>query len=272
MRRARFFDGQLALPLAASAAVADAAAIESADPPLGPPLPLPPRPLPTPLPPSAPAPDAIAIVRRRGTRRYVLRVLDDGTVRVTVPWWGSRRGALAFAASQRAWIDRQRARRRGALTMPWRAGRPVLLDGAAHPIAVADDGSAWVDGQRVASTGDDPDALRRGVHSWLRARAREELPRALEGLAGRHGLTVTRITIRDQASRWGSCSRQGAISLNWRLVQMPPWVREYVLVHELMHRRQLNHSPRFWRLVAAACPRYLEARRWLRTEGQALFG
>ena len=82
---------------------------------------------------------------------------------------------------------------------------------------------------------------------------------------------MTRVSIRNQRSRWGSCSRRGTIPLNWRLVQVPPFVREYVLLHELMHRRELNHSARFWRLVAAACPRYVEARRWLRIDGARLF-
>jgi predicted metal-dependent hydrolase len=76
--------------------------------------------------------------------------------------------------------------------------------------------------------------------------------------------------VRDQRSRWGSCSRSGSITLNWRLVQMPPFVRDYIVIHELMHRREMNHSPRFWRHVAAACPRHLEARKWLRTEGKKL--
>ena len=86
-----------------------------------------------------------------------------------------------------------------------------------------------------------------------------------------HGIEVHRISIRNQRSRWGSCSRRGSISLNWRLVLVPDFVREYVMLHELMHRRELNHSPRFWGLVAALCPRLVEARHWLRTEGQALF-
>ena len=86
-----------------------------------------------------------------------------------------------------------------------------------------------------------------------------------------HGIEVHRISIRNQRSRWGSCSRRGSISLNWRLVLVPDFVREYVMLHELMHRRELNHSPRFWRLVAGVCPRLVEARRWLRTEGHAFF-
>jgi predicted metal-dependent hydrolase len=82
---------------------------------------------------------------------------------------------------------------------------------------------------------------------------------------------VTRVSIRNQRSRWGACSARGSITLNWRLILVPPFVREYVMIHELMHRRELNHSKRFWKHVAAACPRYRDARTWLLSDGQRLF-
>jgi predicted metal-dependent hydrolase len=103
-----------------------------------------------------------------------------------------------------------------------------------------------------------------------RQQARAELPARLLELAARHGLTVTRVSVRNQRTRWGSCGRDGHISLNWRLVLMPADVRDYVLVHELMHLRRLDHSRAYWRLVAAACPRYREARQWLRVNGPSL--
>jgi predicted metal-dependent hydrolase len=104
----------------------------------------------------------------------------------------------------------------------------------------------------------------------LRARARAELPPRLLALAQAHQLEVSRITIRNQRTRWGSCGRDGHITLNWRLVQMPEHVREYVLVHELMHLRRMDHSPEYWTLVAAACPAYRDARAWLRAHGPSL--
>ena len=104
----------------------------------------------------------------------------------------------------------------------------------------------------------------------LRQRARRELPARLLELAGRYGLAVTRVSVRDQRSRWGSCGRDGHICLNWRLVLMPPSVRDYVLVHELMHLRRMDHSPAYWRLVAEACPDYRAARDWLRRHGPSL--
>jgi predicted metal-dependent hydrolase len=104
----------------------------------------------------------------------------------------------------------------------------------------------------------------------LRAQAQAELPVRLRELAASHGLDVTRVSIRNQRTRWGSCGRDGHVCLNWRLVVMPEWVRDYVMVHELMHLKRLDHSPAYWRLVAAACPRFREARQWLRAHGPEL--
>lgn len=223
----------------------------------------------------APAPlaAAVAFVRRKGTRRYILRVLDDGTLRVTVPWWGRKAEALRFVESQADWIARQRAKR-AAVDRTWRAGKTVLVDGDLRTIDVRPDGARHAvhvgDARAGIVAAADADA-RTTVEAWLRARAKATLPAELQALAARHAIAVSGVAIRNQRSRWGSCARGGAISLNWRLVQVPPAVREYVLVHELMHCRQMNHSARFWRLVAAACPDYLAARKWLRVEGAALF-
>jgi predicted metal-dependent hydrolase len=104
----------------------------------------------------------------------------------------------------------------------------------------------------------------------LQERARNELPPRLLALAALHGLQVGRVSIRNQRLRWGSCGPGGHICLNWRLVLMPDSVRDYVLIHELMHLRRMDHSPRFWALVAAACPEYQAARQWLRSNGPLL--
>src|SRR5687768_12424023 len=111
--------------------------------------------------------------------------------------------------------------------------------------------------------------LSAGERRRLRRLATEQLSARLRQLAAEHGLSVSRVSIRDQRTRWGSCGRDGHICLNWRLVQMPDWVRDYVLIHELMHLRRLDHSRTYWRLVAGACPRYQEARHWLRANGPA---
>jgi predicted metal-dependent hydrolase len=187
-----------------------------------------------PKPRPAAAPATTILVRHRWARRYILRVLDDGTLRVTLPRWGSKREAIAFVERSQAWISQQRLKH---------ASRPAVI----HP-----------------ALGGDVTALRK--------RAAKELPPQLLGLAKAHGITVTRLSIRNQRSRWGACSAAGSITLNWRLILVPGFVREYVMIHELMHRRELNHSKRFWKHVAAACPQYRDARHWLLSEGQHLFG
>lgn len=106
--------------------------------------------------------------------------------------------------------------------------------------------------------------------SAMQARAEAELPTLLHAMAARLGLAVSRVSIRNQRSRWGSCGRDGHITLNWRLVAMPDWVRDYVLIHELMHLRRLDHSPEYWAMVDEVCPTADEARHWLRAHGSAL--
>ena len=179
--------------------------------------------------PPAPSPYKFVLVRHPRAKRYLIRVADDGTVRVTVPRWGSKREAAAFAERERRWIEKQLR-----ISDERRARQPRV-------------------------------ALPPGVERELRDRARRELPARLFELAGQHGLAVTRVSVRNQRSRWGSCSRNGHICLNWRLIQMPDPIRDYVMLHELMHLKRMDHSPRFWRLVMQVCPRFEDARAWLRT-------
>jgi hypothetical protein len=112
--------------------------------------------------------------------------------------------------------------------------------------------------------------LRTALQQHLRKLAARELPACVGELARQHGVTVHRISVRNQRTRWGSCSRHGAISLNWRLIQTPPAVSDYIILHELMHRRQLNHSARYWQEVAAVCPEYQKAERWLKQHSALL--
>jgi predicted metal-dependent hydrolase len=193
-----------------------------------------------------PRPESIEFLRHPRARRYVIRVRDDGSVRVTIPRWGSKREAERFAGREHAWIEKQRAR----------AARRRQLSPAEAGFGLAGEGIAAVDCPTEA-TGADAAALRE--------RARQLLPARLLELAARHGLAVSRVSIRNQKSRWGSCSRAAHICLNWRLILVPDFVRDYVMIHELMHLKRMDHSPRFWKLVAAAYPEYESARRWLRT-------
>ncbi|MBM3870914.1 MAG: M48 family metallopeptidase, partial [Verrucomicrobia bacterium] len=112
--------------------------------------------------------------------------------------------------------------------------------------------------------------LRPAVEHHLWRLAANELPLRLLELAAQHRISVTRVTVRNQHSRWGSCSRAGTVSLNWRLVQTPNLVRDYICIHELIHRREMNHSARYWQQVAEAFPRWEAAERWLKANGGLL--
>jgi predicted metal-dependent hydrolase len=210
----------------------------------------------------------------RRAKRYIIRVRPDGSLRVTIPRGGSQRHAQLFLEEQQTWAERERLRVL-ALHAParWFAGEPILLGGRLVRLSVvADHGSRWLElgGERVRLRDGTMD-LRPAAEECLTRIARRTLAPRLHELAAVHGLSVHRVTIRNQRSRWGSCARSGAVALNFRLVQTPEAVRDYVLIHELMHLKQQNHSRRFWRLVEEACPEFRESERWLRTEGRSLF-
>jgi predicted metal-dependent hydrolase len=113
-------------------------------------------------------------------------------------------------------------------------------------------------GYRLVVGGDpaDYEACREALLRWLTRRAREVLVARLAWLAREHDMTYQRVSIRQQQSRWGSCSRRGSISLNAKLLFMPLEALDYVLLHELCHTSELNHSPRFWALVDKHDPEY----------------
>ena len=100
------------------------------------------------------------------------------------------------------------------------------------------------------------DSCRSQLHQWLRTRARKLLPQRLNELSKETGLNFNRVTIRSQKTRWGSCSTKNNINLNDRLILMPLDVTDYVMIHELCHTREMNHSPAFWKQVECHCPDY----------------
>lgn len=108
------------------------------------------------------------------------------------------------------------------------------------------------------------------VEPWLKQQARKEIEAVVKQQAARMKLPVKSISIRDQRTRWGSCSSKGNLSFNWRLVMAPPAVLEYVVIHELAHILQPNHSPAFWNVVAQYTPNYKVLRQWLQKNASAL--
>jgi predicted metal-dependent hydrolase len=216
----------------------------------------------------------LLMVRNPRARRYLLRLRPDGTARVTIPRGGSTAVARQFVERHAAWLERelQRLQARPRNPAAWQIGTEILLRGNAVRIEAGPNGETETvrfGGESVRVS--DPAAdLRPVIEGQLRRLAARELPLRVLELAARHGLTVRRITVRSQKSRWGSCSRRGTISLNWRLIQTPAFVSDYICLHELMHLRQMNHSPGFWREVERACPDYRTAKRWLKEHSDLL--
>ena len=210
----------------------------------------------------------VDVARHPRARRYVVRVTSEGRVRLTVPYRSSIDGGLRFASAQTEWIQRE-WRRLEARAADWGTGTVIWFRG--ERLALSVDGTTIVVGDghhRVAGPGNG--AVRAAVERSLRALATQELPPRTHALARAHAIAISKVSVRNQRSRWGSCSTRGTIALNWRLIQMPASVSDYVIAHELAHRRQPNHSPRFWREVERLDPAWRESERWLRKYGKEL--
>ena len=122
---------------------------------------------------------------------------------------------------------------------------------------------------RLVVAGRTEHAARR-LKDWLIAEAHKDLDRRVAWHARKLGVRARHITLRDQTTRWGSCSASGLLSFSWRLILAPSYVLDYVAAHEVAHLVEMNHGPRFWKLVAGAVPRLDEAKHWLRNEGTDL--
>ena len=211
----------------------------------------------------------VEFVRVGRARHYILRLVGPGKARVTIPRGGSRAEAERFVQERVAWLERERDRQAVQIssTGPWVAGTTVLLRGSEVTLEAepAGAGKTQVRLGDVTFTADSPlpADLRPLVERHLRAVAARELPLRVQELAAAHGFRPSALSIRNQRSRWGACSPRGRLTLNWRLIQMPPDVRDYVILHELAHLLHLNHSARFWQKLARVCPGYKEARAWL---------
>jgi predicted metal-dependent hydrolase len=222
---------------------------------------------------TAAKPDLV-FVRSLRARHYRLTLRKDGVAVATVPARGSERAAREFVEQHRDWLARARSRqaRKPRMAEVWTIGTPVLWRGELTEIKTTVAGDRFViclaaDVFRVAS---DEGDLRPVLEAHFARRAKIELPGRAWELAAETGADVKHVTVRNQRSRWGSCSAGGTISLNWRLVQTPDSVRDYIIYHELMHRREMNHSDRFWARVQEVCPWWRDAEQWLKRNGGLL--
>ena len=231
-------------------------------------------------------PPAIAIVferevylvrlrRHRQARRYTLRIHSaTREVVLTMPPRGSLKQARAFAQKHGGWI----AARLGRLPepAPFADGTVLPLRGVDHRIVHRREqrGTVWIEsgeaGERLLCVaGAEPHVARR-ISDFLKREARSDLEAASRLAAERLGVTLKRVSIRDQSSRWGSCSTTGVLSYSWRLIFAPPFVLDYLAAHEVAHLVEMNHSRRFWRLVERICPHVARAKAWLDAHGTDL--
>lgn len=174
-------------------------------------------------------------IRRSKRKTMTITVDRAGAVILRAPLRASDRAILAFAEKNRAWIEKQQRRLSEQQAQASRAG--LLTE------------------EELAD---------------LTSRAKAYIPERVAHFAPLIGVTPGRITIRRQKSRWGSCSAKGNLNFNCLLALVPEDVLDYVIVHELCHRKQMNHSPAFWAEVARLLPEYEVSRAWLKNEGGRL--
>jgi predicted metal-dependent hydrolase len=226
-------------------------------------------------PPSAASSQSDVIFKRSlRARQYRLTLTREGVAVATIPARGSEREALRFVEQHRDWLERARARQRSRprTSDDWTLGTQVLWRGEFVEIRKAIEGDRpaiclAADIFRVPRFDGD---LRPTLEAHFVRRAKVELPARAWELAAETAVDVKEVTVRNQRSRWGSCSSGGVISLNWRLIQTPLSVRDYIIYHELMHLHEMNHSPRFWARVEEVCPTWRDAERWIKLNGSLL--
>jgi predicted metal-dependent hydrolase len=217
----------------------------------------------------------VRVRRHRQARRYTLRIAAaTREVVLTIPPRGTLKEAREFAQKHGGWI----AARLGRLPEAVRFGNGIIipLRGVPHRIAHRRNvrGTVWTeagdDGERLLCVAGDAPYVDRRVGDFLRREAKRELEAASRHYAAQLGVTIRRVSVRDQASRWGSCSTAGVLSYSWRLILAPSFVLNYLAAHEVAHLVEMNHSARFWRLVRRLCPDHERAKVWLDVHGSDL--
>ena len=208
--------------------------------------------------------------RRRGS--YTLAI-DERGLRIGVSWHASPRAIETELRKHEAWITRKLAQweERRAPPLHWRDGEALMLLGeplrlalVARPPSAARDGDRLLVGMPPLSR---PDDIARMVTAWLREAALDCFRTRIAHYVPQLRVPVPEIRLSEARTRWGSCHPAGRVLLNWRLIQMPLRLVDYVVVHELAHLREMNHSPRFWRTVASIIPDYAARRTEMRVDG-----
>lgn len=211
-------------------------------------------------------------LKRSRLRRSITFTIDEDGLRVGAPWRATQRHIESLLDSHALWIDRKlaewQARRRPPFI--WEAGTTIMMLG--EPLTLALDPTRRVTAREgnclyVAADTRDPSVLATRVVAWLRDAAQTWFEQRAACYALALDVRVATIRLSNAKTRWGTCHPDGRVHLNWRLIQMPPALIDYVVVHELAHLREPNHSRCFWRWVASVLPDYEQRRVALRREG-----
>ena len=217
----------------------------------------------------------VRVRRHRQARRYTLRIdAASRDVVLTMPPRGSLKEAKEFAQKHGGWIAARLKRLPEAA--PFAHGIEVPLRGVPHRIVHrrAERGTVWTEtdaeGNGIICVAGEAAHVNRRVGDFLKREARKDLHKASLAYADCLGVRVKRVSIRDQSSRWGSCTSAGSLSYSWRLILAPPFVLDYLAAHEVAHLVEMNHSPRFWRVVGRVCDHVERAKTWLDTHGNDL--
>lgn len=213
-------------------------------------------------------PITVALRRSARARKLSLRVSRmDGRVTLTLPRGVPDREGLSFLRSREAWLRGHLAHVSGDLRPV--LGGTILFAGQPVPILAGPvKRLSYKDNSLILP--DDPARVGPRIAAFLKTQARDRLAAASDHYASVLGRPYRHLTLRDTRSRWGSCSAQGDLMYSWRLIMAPREVLDYVAAHEVAHLAEMNHSDRFWAVVARLFPDHDPCRRWLRQNGESL--
>jgi hypothetical protein len=213
---------------------------------------------------------------RSPRRTFALIVEDDGSLVVRAPLRASRAQIEQVVAEKAAWIlSRQEAARRAAAEAPGRRfveGELFLFLGQAYPLQVVEAQRAplVLDGSALRITRQALPQAARHLEGWYRQQARQVFNQRAAQYAQQHGFCYRQVRLSSARTRWASCGPKGDLNFCWRLVMAPLEVIDYVVLHELVHLAERNHSPRFWSRVESLLPDYRPRRAWLRANAARL--
>ena len=209
--------------------------------------------------------DRLVSTIRRPVKHARLRVREDSRVELVVPDDFTQAEVAAVLDRKADWIERQLNFFRAHPPAPVTDPATIILFGEPFKLlAVPTFGRKIVVDEQEKTVRSGPDLLNSSQRNkWYRAFARDYLAGRTSELARKHGFTFGRIFVRAQRNKWGNCSASGNVSLNWRLVMAPRYVSDYLILHELMHTRIMNHTHRFWVHLKAICPGQTDAISWL---------